>query len=123
MDYTYAGFVAHKDLPLHYAQARLLLLPTSRDCWGVVINEAMVSGTPVVTTNMTAAAGELVLHEENGLVLPLREEEWAGRIASLLDSPDRLSAMATAARESVAQFSFETAATGIVDAIEYAERM
>ena len=47
---------------------RLLLLPTSGDCWGVVINEAMIAGTPVITTEWTAAAGELVLHGRNGYV-------------------------------------------------------
>ena len=46
VDYDFAGFIPHDKLPEYYAQAKLLLLPTSGDCWGVVINEAMLAGTP-----------------------------------------------------------------------------
>jgi hypothetical protein len=35
----FADFIPHAALPDYYAQCRLLLLSTSGDCWGVVINE------------------------------------------------------------------------------------
>jgi len=120
--YEFAGFIQHDALPDYYAQAKLLLLPTSGDCWGVVINEAMVTGTPVVTTEMTAAAGELVRHEENGLVLPLDAVLWADKIASLLQCPERLDRFGHCAREAVAKFSFENAAQGILSALRYCEQ-
>ncbi len=123
VDYTFAGFVEHAELPKFYAQAKLLLLPTSEDCWGVVINEAMVSGTPVVTTPMTAAAYELVLHGVNGCVLRLDADTWVANIVDLLGSPEKLSAYSQAARDAVARYSFANAADGMVAAIRYAEAL
>ena len=123
VDFTYEGFVKHERLPELYCRAKLLLLPTSMDCWGVVINEAMVSGTPVITTAMTAAAGELVKHGVNGLVLPMKEDEWVAHTASLLSDPEKLTVMADAARKDVASFTFENAAEGMIGAIEYAEKL
>ena len=110
-------------LPDYYAQSRLLLLPTSADCWGVVINEAMIAGTPVITTEWTAAAGELVLHERNGYVLPL---DVAGlglgceRIALERFQVGVLFPMRPAGQ--CKQFNYDRAAAGILDAFAYLGR-
>ncbi len=122
IDYCFSGFIEHSRLPEYYSQAKILLLPTSGDCWGVVINEAMVCGVPVITTNMTAAAGELVIDGENGYVLPLDAELWADRICSLLEDKGKRDIFSKRAREVVSRFTFERAAEGIISAIEYLER-
>lgn len=121
VSFQFAGFIPHADLPDYYAQSRLLLLPTSADCWGVVINEAMISGVPVITTDMTAAAGELVIDGENGYVLPLDPDLWAERICSLLEDKRKYEAFSKRAKEKVSEFNFDRAAQGIIDAIEYLE--
>jgi len=121
--YRFAGFIRHDDLPDYYAQARLLLLPTSGDCWGVVINEAMLAGTPVITTEWTAAAGELVLDGQNGFVLPLEVETWADAAARLLTDSQKWVAFSQAARAKVAEFNFDTAAAGILAAFRYLENV
>ena len=121
IDYEFGGFISHEELPDYYAQAKVLLLPTAGDCWGVVINEAMVAGTPVVTTVMTAAAGELVIHEENGYVLPLDAAAWSSAVAGLLSDQAKWDLFSKRAREKVSEFNFDNAATGIVDAFHYLE--
>jgi glycosyltransferase involved in cell wall biosynthesis len=118
VDVEYAGFVAHADLPRHYAQARVLLFPTSMDCWGVVLNEAMVSGLPVVTTPSTAAAGELVVNDQNGYVLPLELETWVDTVEGLLRDEQKWQRLSDRARASVREFSFEKAAHGMVASIQ-----
>lgn len=120
--YEFAGFIRHEELPDYYAKAQLLLLPTSGDCWGVVINEAMVSGTPVITTEWTAAAGELVLHEQNGFVLPLDVNAWAAAACDLLVNQARWDTFSRRAGEKVAEFNFDTAAEGILAAFAYLEK-
>ena len=121
IDYEFGGFIPHEKLPEYYSQAKVLLLPTSGDCWGVVINEAMVAGTPVVTTEMTAAAGELVVHGENGYVLPLDKEAWSSAVIGLLFDQAKWDLFSKRAREKVSEFNFDSAATGIVDAFDYLE--
>jgi glycosyltransferase involved in cell wall biosynthesis len=117
--FEFAGFIPHAALPDYYAQSRLLLLPTSGDCWGVVINEAMVAGTPVITTEWTAAAGELVLHERNGYVLPLDVQAWASAASELLSQQPKWEAFSHCARRTVKEFNYDTAAAGILDAFAY----
>jgi glycosyltransferase involved in cell wall biosynthesis len=119
VDYDFPGFITHNELPEFYSMAKILLLPTSGDCWGVVINEAMISGLPVITTDMTAAAGELVLNEINGYVLPFDEKEWTEKIVNLLERPKILNAFSDQAKETVNKFNFDSAAQGIIDAINF----
>lgn len=117
--YQFAGFIPHETLPNYYAQAKILLLPTSGDCWGVVINEAMVSGTPVITTEWTAAAGELVIHGENGYVLPLDVSKWALAAVNLLSNLPQWSIFSMNAKNKVKEFNYDNAAEGILSAFSY----
>jgi glycosyltransferase involved in cell wall biosynthesis len=119
IDYHFPGFIEHSKLPEFYSQAKLLLFPTTGDCWGVVINEAFASGVPVITTNMTAAAGELVLHGNNGYILPLDSDIWAENIAILLRDTVKLEKFSMSAKKSVMSYNFNEAAQGVIDAFEY----
>ena len=123
VEYEFAGFIEHAKLPDYYAQAKLLLLPTSGDCWGVVINEAMLAGTPVVTTEMTAAAGELVLDGQNGHVLPLDVDTWARAILEMLSNPEKWERFSSNARSKVQEFTFDKAADGILAAFAFLEAL
>jgi glycosyltransferase involved in cell wall biosynthesis len=121
VEYEFAGFIPHNMLPTYYAQSKLLLLPTSGDCWGVVINEAMLAGTPVVTTDMTAAAGELVLNEQNGYVLPLDVDTWTQAVVEMLSNDETWERFSKNAQSKVQEFNFDTAAAGILAAFNYLE--
>ena len=48
-----------------------MVLPTREDIWGLVINEAMAQGLPVVTTNRCLAGLTLVKNGENGYIVPV----------------------------------------------------
>jgi glycosyltransferase involved in cell wall biosynthesis len=115
----FTGFLPHAALPDSYAQSKLLLLPTSGDCWGVVLNEAMAAGTPVITTEWTAAAGELVLHERNGYVLSLDVQAWVSAASELLSNDSRWRFFSQSARQTVKDFNYDRAAGGILDAFAY----
>ncbi len=121
VEYEFAGFIPHNRLPDYYAQSKVLLLPTSGDCWGVVLNEAMLAGTPVITTSLTAAAGELVVHEQNGVILPLDIEAWTEAIVGMLSNDKKWERFSERARTSVQEFNFDREAAGILAAFRYLE--
>lgn len=52
-----------------YRLADLFVFPTREDIWGLVINEAMSQGLPVITTNKCLAGLELIKQEENGYIV------------------------------------------------------
>ena len=70
-----------------FCDARLLLLPSRREPWGLVCNEAMQCGTPCLVSPYVGAADDLVIDQVTGRVLPLEVGCWAEAAASLLDDP------------------------------------
>ncbi len=63
---TFLGAVAYDDLPNVYAECGLLVFPTLADEWGMVVNEAMAAGLPVLGSVYSQAVEELVREGRNG---------------------------------------------------------
>jgi glycosyltransferase involved in cell wall biosynthesis len=79
----YAGFQLPDDLPRFFAQADVFVLPSRYDGWGVVINQALGAGLPIVCSDMVGAGRDLVEQEINGLRFP------AGDAAALAECMQR----------------------------------
>jgi glycosyltransferase involved in cell wall biosynthesis len=114
VDATYLGFVQPEFLPNFYAQAKLLLFTTRLDPWGVVANEAMASGTPVITTPEAGVSGDLVLDQKTGRVLAPDLKSWTNACLNLLDDRILWKAMSFQALEHVKSFNYKSAADGLV---------
>ena len=80
----------------------------------------MASGTPVITSHNAGVANELVLHNKNGYVLPLKEEIWAKYSLRLLNNNKLYQNFAKHSIIHVKNYNFNFAAKGIIKAIEYA---
>lgn len=117
LDYSCPGFIDQKDLPDYYSQAKLFLFPTRNDPWGVVVNEAMASGLPVITCNNAGVADDLVVQGFNGYILPLEEQEWVNKIIEILNNPNEYKRLSDNAISHVQKYSFENGAKGIIEAI------
>ena len=77
---TIAGFVNQRELPDWYAAADALVLPSdSRETWGLVVNEAMAAGLPVVVSDAAGCSADLVHNGENGYTYA------CGDVAALAD--------------------------------------
>lgn len=69
---TNVGFTGHleqKLLPLIYGSSNIFVLPTKRDPWGLVINEAMASGLPIISTDKAGASYDLIKENANGFII------------------------------------------------------
>jgi glycosyltransferase involved in cell wall biosynthesis len=62
----FEGFLHQEDLPAYYAASDVFVLPTHSEPWGLVINEAMASSLPVVCSDVSGAAYDLIKNAENG---------------------------------------------------------
>lgn len=67
-DVYFIGFIQQKQLPLYYSIADLFILPSLVETFGLVINEAMACGLPVITTKV-AGAKDLINPGENGFIV------------------------------------------------------
>ena len=70
----FCGYKSRGELKEWYLAADIFVHPTREDIWGLVINEAMASGLPVVTTNRCIAGLELIKHESVGTVVQVNDE-------------------------------------------------
>lgn len=118
---VFAGFVARDDVPRYYAMSDVLILPSRSEVWGLVINEALACGVPVIATDACGATPDLIQHTVNGFVVPSRNvDALAKAIEQFFVQPERHAAMREAARKSIAPFTIDRAADAFVDAVRSA---
>jgi glycosyltransferase involved in cell wall biosynthesis len=120
VEVVFLGFVQSKDLPIHYAQAKIFVFPTSWDPWGVVANEACAAGLPVLVTPEAGAVGDLLLDQVNAMVLPLDVQAWAEAALRLLTDELLYQRMSLAGLQRVMVYHFDAAAQGIWSAVQHA---
>lgn len=115
-DVRITGFLNQTEVPLAYAAADLLVLPSGwEETWGLVINEAMNFGLPIIATDRVGAARDLVRDGENGYVVPAGDPATLGaRIAELVrDAPKRL-AMGTRSADLIRTWNYDAFIDGLL---------
>jgi glycosyltransferase involved in cell wall biosynthesis len=112
---TSLGFVPLADLAPLYAGAAASCYPSHFEGFGLPVLEAMVQGTPVVTSIGTATE-ELVTEGGGVLVDPSSPDAIAGAIAGIIDDEEGAAAMGDQARRVAATYTWERTARLTVDA-------
>jgi len=83
---TLVDEVDYRDLGVHYSRADIFTLPTLADEWGLVVNEAMISGLPVLGSLYSQAVEDLVVNGESGWTFqPDNPEELYRALEQALD--------------------------------------
>ena len=113
------GYIQQEELPQYYSQSKLFLFPTQNDPWGVVANEAMASGVPVITCDRAGVAHDLVIDKENGYVLALKVDTWVEYSIKLLTDSQLYENFSQNSISHVQKYNYANAANGIIEAIEY----
>ncbi len=116
---TFAGFQQIADLPGFYGRAAAFVLPSIKDTWGLVVNEAMAAGLPVLVSTGAGCAPDLVAEGQNGFTFgPQDEARLADLLAQIEAMPEAERAqMGAASRAIVERFRPEDFARGLLDAI------
>ena len=111
------GFQQYGDLPAYYGLAGAFVQASTSEQWGLVVNEAMAAGLPVLVSNRCGCAPDLVADGENGYSFdPSDVAALADRMLTVAsDSCDR-EAMGRRSREIIANWIPETFAKGLMDA-------
>jgi glycosyltransferase involved in cell wall biosynthesis len=95
---VFAGFVQRTDLPMYYAAADVMVFPTLGDPFGLVVEESMAAGLPIICTSSAGEIATRVPEGEAGYIVPPRDARAiAKRMLALIDEPDRRARMGEAA--------------------------
>jgi glycosyltransferase involved in cell wall biosynthesis len=118
-DVVWAGFVQVDELPVYYALSDGFILPSVSEPWGLVVNEAMACGLPVLVSDRCGAALDLVAQGKNGYTFdPLSVDEMAEQMVRLagLDETQRM-AFGRASKEIIAAYTPRIWAENLADCI------
>lgn len=104
----FIGFKTKEQLSDYYKAADAFVLPTREDAWGLVINEAMGYGLPVITTKRCIAGVEMIQNGENGCIVPVENEEALAKgIQSVLENETVMLKMSEANLQKAREYTIE----------------
>jgi len=113
-----AGFAQRERLAAYYALADVFVFPTHTDPWGLVVNEAMACGLPVISSAAAGCVADLVESGWNGHVVSTGDvSQLTFAMDELARDPDLRSLMGQRSQERIQQYSPEAWAAGIADAV------
>ena len=74
-NFYYVDFLDKESLKDYYRAADIFVLMSIGEAWGLVVNEAMSCGLPVITTDKCVAGLELVENGVNGYIVPVGDDK------------------------------------------------
>ncbi len=115
------GFRQIDELPAFYALAECFVLPSREEEWGLVVNEAMACGLPVVVSRVAGCARDLVKHGENGFLFdPFDPAALADHLETIARDPARARTMGEASTRIIADWGCDRFARSAEEAADIA---
>jgi glycosyltransferase involved in cell wall biosynthesis len=118
-DVYITGFLNQTEIPQAYVAGDILVLPSAHEPWGLVVNEGMNFGLPVVVTDRVGCAPDLVQKGKNGYVVPYHSvEALEGALERLVAEPEQRRLFGQRSLEIIQGWGIEQTVEGILQAIE-----
>lgn len=116
------GFLQADVTPIYYALASCFVLPSARfECWGLVVNEAMACGLPVLVSDQVGCAEDLVRYGENGYTFdPTDINALAQLMARVIGDDDKRARMGVESQRIIAGHSCDIGAQNLWKAVDAA---
>ena len=111
----FPGFVHRDELATYYSLAECLVFPTHSDPWGLVVNEAMACGLPVICTDVAGCAADLI--QKNGRLVPPKDvPQLAKAMSEMATNHELRTRMSRESEILIRSYSPERCAAGIAEA-------
>jgi glycosyltransferase involved in cell wall biosynthesis len=116
------GFIQYEALPRYYGLAGAFVHASTSEQWGLVVNEAMAAGLPVIVSARCGCARDLVSHGVNGFTFDPRDAEALARLMQRVAgmTGEQRQAMGRVSRRIVADWGPERFARGLTQAVAVA---
>lgn len=121
-DVHFLGFRNQSELPCLYAAADLFVLSSENEPWGLILNEVMCAGLPVVASDEIGAAPDLVHDGDNGFTFPAGDvDSLAERLATLIGDTALRDEMGRRSSEIISAWNLDRCAKGVLAALRSLE--
>jgi len=115
------GFIQYDVLPVYYGLASVFVHASATEQWGLVVNEAMAAGLPVLVSDRCGCVPELVRNGGNGFTFdPFDLEHMAGLMLTMSSENTDLDAMGRLSRQMISHWGPARFASAMMDAVECA---
>ncbi len=121
-DIIFAGFRNQSELPRIFDLSSVFVLPSRHEAWGLITNEAMAAGLPVIVSDDVGCAVDLVRSGENGFVYPVGDRSALCRALQSALEPGRAQAMGARCRDILARWSYAEDVEGLRAALRHVTR-
>ncbi len=113
------GFKTSTEIGKYYQAADIFALPTREDIWGLVVNEAMAAGLPIITTDRCGAGLDMIVNGENGYIVPVDDaKSLSDAIGKLLDDEELCRYISSNNIEKIEKYTIEEMAIRHKEIIE-----
>ena len=108
------GFKDYQELPAYYGLADAFVLASVSEPWGLVVNEAMAAGLPVLISDRCGCASDLVAYGRNGFTFNPDDVQGLSALFTHIasDACNRIE-MSTASQEIIAQWDLDRFVAGL----------
>ncbi|MCC3648462.1 glycosyltransferase family 4 protein [Cytobacillus oceanisediminis] len=112
----FVDFISKEELKEYYMLSDIFVLPTREDIWGLVVNEAMAYGLPVITTDKCIAGLELVENYKNGVIIPVNDSKILSKVVNeLIEDSSLLKSMSQNNLKKIEKYTIENMAQEHID--------
>ena len=118
---VFVGHLEPDNIADMFCAADVFVFPTRQDVWGLVVNEALTFGLPVICSKYAGCAQDLIAEEINGWTVdPGDLDNFVRALKKAWNGRNRMPDMATAARASISNLTVQNMAEGFRNAVKYA---
>jgi len=114
----FLGFINQQELPTYYSLCDVFVLPSERENWGLIVNEVMNAGKPIIVSNEVGCAPDLIDDYKNGRIFPTHDInalEACLHWATTLNEPEK-EAIQKHALAKIQSWGLQETANGIIKA-------
>jgi glycosyltransferase involved in cell wall biosynthesis len=120
---SFPGFLQIDQLPIYYGLASCFVHPSRQDTWGLVVNEAMAAGLPVLVSKSSGCAQDLVCEGENGFTFVWDDATTlAGLMTKVSTGQLNLQAMGVSSLNRIKDWGLTRFAQGLYGALQAASQ-
>lgn len=117
-DVYFLGFMNQSELPRVFAAADIFVLPSEDEPWGLVINEVMCSGLPIVASKEIGAVPDLVIDGFNGLTYEAGDiHQLASHLETLVTDINLCQELGKNSLKLISQWNYDLCAKGMLAAL------
>lgn len=118
-DIRFLGFKNQSELPDYFALADVLVLPSKRENWGLIVNEAMNAECAIIVSDEVGCGIDLVKHGENGFIFKARDVSALSQyLKALTSDAARCEQMKSKSAEIISQWGFPEAVASLENAVK-----